>query len=172
MKARKVVGLVVIGSALAGLASGFMGARINTTKSIPVGLYWTANDAVRPGSYVMFCPPQTEAFHLARTRRYIDAGSCPGNYGFVMKRVFAVGGDRVEFTANGVTVNGLDVPHSQPLRQDREGQSLPQIRGSFVLSSSDVLLMSGTSTTSFDARYFGLVERNQIQSVIRPVFTW
>jgi len=172
MKARKVVGLVVVGSALAGVAFGFMGARINTTKSIPVGLYWTAHDAVRPGSYVMFCPPQTEAFHLARTRRYIDAGSCPGNYGFIMKRVFAVGGDRVEFTADGVTVNGLEIPNSQPLRQDGEGQSLPEIRGTFVLAPSDVLLMSGTSSTSFDARYFGLVKRIQIQSVIRPVFTW
>lgn len=172
MKAGSVVGLAILGSALAGVASGFMGARINTTKSIPVGLYWTASEAVRPGNYVMFCPPQSEAFHLARTRRYIDAGSCPGNYGFMMKRVFAVGGDRVEITANGVTVNGLEVPNSRPLLQDGEGQSLPQIRGAFVLSSSDVLLMSGTSSTSFDARYFGLVKRIQIESVIRPVFTW
>jgi conjugative transfer signal peptidase TraF len=172
MNVRKVVGLAVIGSALAGVALGFMGARINTTKSIPVGLYWTASEIVSPGSYVMFCPPQTDTIHLARARRYIDAGSCPGNYGFMMKRVFALGGDRVEVTAEGVTVNGLEVPNSRPLLQDSQGQSLPKIRGAFVLSPSDVLLMSGTSKTSFDARYFGLVKRTQIQSVIRPVFTW
>ncbi|GAB2881035.1 conjugative transfer signal peptidase TraF [Pseudoduganella ginsengisoli] len=172
MKVRRVVGLAVVGSVLTSVASGFLGARINTTKSIPIGLYWTANESVRPGSYVMFCPPQTEAFHLARTRRYVDFGSCPGNYGFIMKRVFAVGGDRVEFTAEGVTVNGREVPNSRPLLQDGEGQSLPKIRGTFVLAPADVLLMSGTSTTSFDARYFGLVKRIQIQSVIRPVFTW
>jgi hypothetical protein len=34
------------------------GARINTTKSIPVGLYWTSSAPVEKGAYVLFCPPQ------------------------------------------------------------------------------------------------------------------
>lgn len=172
MNPRKIVGITVLGSAIIGVSAGLMGARINTTASIPVGLYWAVDQPVSLGSYVMFCPPQTDAIHMARTRRYIDAGSCPGNYGFMMKRVFAVGSGRVEITAEGVTVNGSAVPNSRPLNQDQEGQSLPLIRGVFDLSPSDVLLMSGTSKSSFDARYFGLVKRTQIQSVIRPVFTW
>lgn len=172
MKARKAIGIATLGGFFGAVALGFLGARFNTTKSIPIGIYWTTGQVIAPGRYVMFCPPQTAAFHLARIRRYIDAGSCPGGYGSMMKRVFAIGSDRVEITAAGVTVNGLTVPNSKPLSRDANGQPLPQIRGIFVLSASEVLLMSGTSKTSFDARYFGPVKRAQIQSVIRPVFTW
>ncbi|MES2568793.1 MAG: conjugal transfer protein TraF, partial [Verrucomicrobiota bacterium] len=34
------------------------GARINTSKSIPVGLYWTSNSPVEKGAYVLLCPPE------------------------------------------------------------------------------------------------------------------
>jgi type IV secretory pathway protease TraF len=34
------------------------GARINSTRSIPVGVYWLSSDPVVKGAYVIFCPPQ------------------------------------------------------------------------------------------------------------------
>ena len=42
----------------------------------------------------------------------------------------------------------------------------------YTLGNAEVLLMSDVSATSFDGRYFGPVNRSQIQTVIRPVFTW
>ena len=35
-----------------------------------------------------------------------------------------------------------------------------------------VLLMSDDSPTSFDGRYFGPIPRAQIQTVVKPVWTW
>jgi type IV secretory pathway protease TraF len=41
-----------------------------------------------------------------------------------------------------------------------------------VLDDSEYLLLSDVNPQSFDARYFGLIARDQIQQVVRPVFTW
>ena len=71
------------------------GARINTTKSIPVGLYWTSSAPVEKGAYVLFCPPQAGVFDDAKARGYIGAGFCPGGYGYMMKRVLAAKDDAV-----------------------------------------------------------------------------
>jgi len=61
-----------------GLAAHLAGARINSSHSIPRGLYWTSSTPVAPGRYVMFCPPQLGVFEEARRRGYIGAGFCPG----------------------------------------------------------------------------------------------
>jgi conjugative transfer signal peptidase TraF len=170
---------VAIGGAavlLLGVAYHALGARINTTRSIPVGLYWTSGASVEKGAYVLFCPPQhfhSDVFELAKDRGYIGAGFCPGGYGFMMKRVLAVGNDAVSIAGDGVRVNGALLPFSTPAKTDKGGRALPRCRsGSFVLSTDEVLLMSDVSATSFDGRYFGPVSRSQIRTVISPVITW
>jgi len=52
------------GTAIAGVSVLVLGAlacasgvRINSTRSIPVGLYWLSSEPVGKGAYVMFCPP-------------------------------------------------------------------------------------------------------------------
>jgi len=149
------------------------GGRFNISKSLSLGLYWISNDPVQKGSYVMFCPPQNSVFSAAKDRGYIGAGFCPGNFGPLMKKVLAAKGDQVVITAGGVTVNGELLPFSKPLSADGLGRPLPQLLGeTFTLGDDDLLLMSDRSATSFDARYFGLIHRNQITSTIRPGFTW
>src|ERR1044071_7745029 len=97
---------VVAGPLLLTFAALVWPVRINTTKSIPVGFYWMTSDAVKKGSYVIFCPPETELFDTAKERGYIGAGFCPGGYGYMMKRVAAVTDDEVAIGADGVHVNG------------------------------------------------------------------
>lgn len=172
---RIVTGSVVAGvSVLAlGAAAGVAGARINTTKSIAVGLYWMTRDPVEKGAYVMFCPPQAGVFDEARERDYIDAGFCPGKYGYMMKRVVAAENDVVTIADEGVRVNGELLPFSAPVQADKAGRTLPRLqKDRFTLGGSELLLMSDVSGTSFDGRYFGPIDRSQIQGVIRPVFTW
>jgi conjugative transfer signal peptidase TraF len=147
--------------------------RINTTKSIPVGIYRLTDAPVRKGEYVIFCPPQTAVFDEARRRGYIDAGFCPGNYGYMMKRVLATGNDRVVSTEEGLRVNGSLLPLSKPLETDKAGRRMP--RYSFIhykLGKSELLLMSDVSETSYDGRYFGPVDAGQVRGVIKPLVTF
>lgn len=150
-----------------------VGLRVNTTPSIPVGLYRVSRVPVAKGAYVMFCPPQTRAFALARQRGYVGAGPCPGGYGYLMKKVLAAKADVVSFAADGVRVNGALLAFSAPLQADQGGRALPRYRAAKRgLKSSEVLLMSELSPTSFDARYFGPLPVAQIEAVIVPVWTW
>jgi len=165
-----VIGVVIL--ALCGCAY-VAGARINTTRSIPVGLYWRVHAPIERGGYVMFCPPLNNTFDIAKARGYIGTGMCPGRYGYMMKRVSAVVGDIVSVDDNGVWVNDALLPNSRPVRDDRAGRKLPYLRiNRYTLGEDELLLMSDVSESSFDARYFGPVHHAQVKNVIRPVLVW
>ncbi|MCE7915636.1 MAG: conjugative transfer signal peptidase TraF [Nitrosomonas sp. PRO4] len=148
------------------------GIYINTTPSLPVGFYKVVDEPIASGAYVAFCPPQIEVFDMAMDRTYINQGNCPGGYGLLLKRVFALSGDSVSIDQAGIFVNGEHLPNSAQLAADAEGQSLPQYRLQAVLNDAEYLLLSDLNPQSFDARYFGLIARSQIQQVVRPIFTW
>lgn len=161
-------------AALGLMALGFlcfaMGLRMNTTRSIPIGLYRITDAPVAKGEYVIFCPPQSSLFDEARTRGYIGAGFCPGGYGFMMKRVAAVGGDVVASTREGMSVNGQLLPASAPLEADKAGRAMLRYRfNDYILEEPELLLMSEGSGTSFDGRYFGPVDLEQVRGVVKPV---
>ncbi|WP_262965413.1 conjugative transfer signal peptidase TraF [Methylobacter psychrophilus] len=149
-----------------------IGAWVNTSNSIPVGLYWLTERPVEKGAYVIFCPPPSDAFDEAKRRGYFKAGFCPGAYQYLMKKVLAVKNDKVSLTKEGVRVNGQWLPFSVPLNADSYGRPLPVLRAEYELGESDVLLMTDVSQKSFDGRYFGPIQRSQILGVIRPIFTW
>lgn len=150
-----------------------VGARFNTTKSIPVGLYWSSNQQIEKGSYVMYCPPQSDVFNAAKERGYIGSGFCPGGYGYMMKRILAAKNDVVSVTDKGVIVNNNLLALSAPISADLQGRPLPHYRIDHkTLDADEVLMMSDVSGTSFDSRYFGPVNRSQIKTVIVPVMTW
>lgn len=152
---------------------GAVGLRINDSKSIPLGIYVISNQPAVKGAYVLLCPPQSAVIAEAKRRGYLAPGFCPGDYGYLMKMIFAVQGDVVTITENGVSVNGAVLPFSRPLLRDAAGRPLARYQpAAFSLRSSEVLLMSNVSGTSFDARYFGPVDRSQIKTVIVPVITW
>lgn len=152
---------------------GAVGLRINDSKSIPLGIYVISNQPAVKGAYVLLCPPQSAVIAEAKRRGYLAPGFCPGDYGYLMKMIFAVHGDAVTITEKGVSVNGAVLPFSRPLLRDGAGRPLARYQpAAFSLRSSEVLLMSNVSGTSFDARYFGPVDRSQIKTVIVPVITW
>jgi len=148
------------------------GIYINTTPSLPVGFYKIIDEPIVSGAYVSFCPPQDAVFDMARDRSYINRGYCPGGYGLLLKRVFAKSGDTVFIDQTGIFVNGEHLPNSAQLKIDADGHALPQYRLKAVLNDSEYLLLSDLNPQSFDARYFGLIKRDQIKQVVRPIFTW
>jgi conjugative transfer signal peptidase TraF len=172
-KISSVTAIVGAGIIALGLICYAIGARINTSKSIPVGLYWTSDKLAEKGDYVLFCPPQVDVIFEAKRRGYLAAGFCAGDYGYMMKKILAERNDAVTITDAGVRVNGVLLPFSVPLKLDQAGRPLPRFQSDkFIVSKSQVLLMSNVSRTSFDGRYFGPVNRSQIKAVIVPVLTW
>lgn len=149
------------------------GLRLNTTKSIPLGLYRTVDEPVTVGSYVMFCPPNKEPFLEAKRRGYLTTGFCAGGFGYMMKKVLAAKKDVVRFDQVGVFVNTNLLALSKPLNEDGAGRPMPFVEPSeFSLKENELLLMSDVSATSFDGRYFGPVNKSQIKTVIKPIFLW
>jgi conjugative transfer signal peptidase TraF len=151
------------------------GLIVNTTKSIPMGLYIkTSNfEKGRVGDYVQICPPQTPVFLAAKQRGYIGAGYCPGGLGYMLKRVLAAKDDVVSVGGEGVRVNGQWVENSVPMVSDGAGRPMPfvAIEGR-KLEQGELLLMGKQSRKSFDGRYYGLVQSDQVVAVIQPVFVW
>jgi conjugative transfer signal peptidase TraF len=149
------------------------GVRINTTNSYPRGIYLMTSAPIEKGSLVIFCPVDNTTFRQARQRGYIGAGFCPGGYGYMIKKILAAKNDNVEISALGVFVNGALLPNSKPMDRDLQGRSLSYIRTNIAsLDDNSILLMSDYSAKSFDARYFGVIDKSNIISSIRLVWTW
>ncbi|HIF0302655.1 TPA: conjugative transfer signal peptidase TraF [Legionella pneumophila] len=174
--AKKASMMVAIASLIFIFLTGLLtisGARFNTSRSIPLGLYWITTHPIQKGEYVLFCPPQEPLFQKALTRGYIHSGFCAGGFGYLMKRVVATQGDIVSINPWGVWVNNRFIEHSVPYPIDEQGRPLPKLTlRQYPLKNSELLLMTDQSELSFDARYFGLIKRSQVKAVISPVLTW
>jgi len=143
------------------------------SKSVAVGLYWQVKQPVEKGTYVLVCPPDTEIFQLAKQRGYLTGGFCENNYSGLMKQVAAAAGDEITLNKTGIQVNGQLLPHSKPLKADPGGRPMPQLElNAYRLKENELLLIGDVSHASFDSRYFGLIDRAQIQGVVKPILTW
>ncbi len=172
-KASKFFALFSLYLAVYAGAFYFAGYRINTTKSIPQGVYKIVSGQAEKGDYVLFCPPATAIFAEAKERGYIGIGFCEGGTGLLMKKILAAKNDVVTSGVNGVFVDGEKIINSKPLEADSHGNKMEIYEVvNLKLNNKQVLLMSDISAKSFDARYFGVIERSHIKSKIRPVLTW
>ena len=149
------------------------GFRVNTSPSIPLGIYRTTTSPLSVGSYVLLCPENKEPFITAQKRDYIGAGYCPGGLGYMFKRVAALPNDIITTTANGMYINGKLYPDSKPFKHDALNRTLPIWHANQTrLKAGEVVLMTQGDKNSFDARYFGPIPQQQIVSVVQPVLTW
>ena len=148
------------------------GLRLNLTGSMPVGIYATARDAPTRGSIVLACLPSGVAM-FAKVRGYVPhGGSCPGGVLPVGKPVLALPGDTVVVATTGLLLNGVPVPNSEPLSRDTKGRPLPRPQpGQYVVDADELWLVSGYSPFSFDSRYFGPVNADQVRAHVRVLWT-
>jgi conjugative transfer signal peptidase TraF len=153
--------------------SSFAGIRLNTSDSIPKGIYRIHQGAIEKNSLVLFCPDDREAFRQGRNRGYLDHGFCSGDYGYLMKKIAAVSGDVVSSTKDGVYVNHSLLSYSKPQIHDGLHRPLTFWRVTqYTLKPQEVLTMTNQSIMSFDGRYYGLIQTKQIKGIITPVLTW
>lgn len=156
--------------ALGGRGSSLASPRINTSPSLPRGLYLLApvRRALRPGDLVLACPPPAAAA-LARARGYLAHGPCPGGTKPLGKLVLAVAGDRLVLTGAGITLDRCRLPSSASRPADTRGRPLPRLPpGAYRVRSGEIWLFS-PHPRSFDSRYFGPVATAGVHGLLRPL---
>jgi conjugative transfer signal peptidase TraF len=148
---------------------GLLGLRINTSPSLPVGLYVvTTNGAA---NLIEFCPAEPFAA-LSLIRGYRDAGSCQDGGAPLLKPVVSKVGDMVELSGRGISVNGLLLPNTVPLSKDTKGRPLePWHFGRFPVTLGTVWVASSYHSRSFDSRYFGPVYTTAIRHRLKALLT-
>lgn len=138
---------------------------INTTKSFPPGIYMKTHGPVHRGDLVLVCPEDNEVNRYGRDHGLVSYGVCPHRYGYLIKRVVALGGDEVDISDRGVRVNGLS------LRNSSRQQGIPSRVDGSVELHEEALVMS-EHPLSFDSRYFGAVSTDAICTPLKPLITW
>ena len=153
------------------LGPRFAGLRINTSSSMPRGIYRAVDGELRPGAIVAACLPADVA-RFGMERHYLGPGECPGGAEPVVKVVAALEGSVVEVTADHVRVDGDALRRSRPQREDRGGRPLQSASdGPRRLGRGEVWLHSPYEARSWDSRYFGPVPATSILFVVEPVLT-
>lgn len=154
---------------LTGITFQFVGIRINASPSLPIGLYVTTSD--QTAKLVEFCPAEPFA-SLSISREYREQGRCPDGAEPLMKPIVAVVGDTVEFSKQGVAVNGKLLPNSAVCSFDTKTRLLTHWPyGKYHVSAGTLWVVSSYNARSFDSRYFGPILSSSIQSHLRPLLT-
>jgi len=141
---------------------------INTTSSMPIGIYEITDKPVVKGSIVGACVPESFST-LARERNYVGEGRCNNGLRPVMKHVAALSGDSVEVGLRGVSVNGHAIENTRVMLRDAIGNTVPNQIGKHRVGKDEFWLVSNGNTGCFDSRYFGPV--TEILGVVEPWFT-
>lgn len=134
--------------------SGSLGLRINTSPSLPMGLYITTADA--SANLVEFCPVEPFAT-LSRVRGYRAPGICGDGAAPLLKPIVAKAGDVVEVSALGISVNGVLFRNTAPFSADTKGRHLEAWpSGRYVVAPGTIWVASsyhpGASTAATLAR--------------------
>lgn len=172
--ASSMIRIVVVVAAASTMVWGSSAAplRINWTRSAPVGLYATSLETpASSADLVVVCLQGTLAAR-GRARGYLTAGSCPNGISPILKQVVATVGDEVELKADGLTVNGQAIDHSQRLVEDSLGRPLELFPlGRSVVQEGQVWVLGVHRERSWDSRYFGPIPVSSIVGVARPILT-
>jgi conjugative transfer signal peptidase TraF len=166
------IGLAVLALVnLALVAAYAAGLRINTTASMPEGVYrvrHAASGALPRGTVVAVCPSPS-VIALAAPGRYFGPGPCSGNVEPLLKHIAAEAGDIVTVSDRAVSVNGRALPNSGRLARDCAGRPLAHVPdGRYTLSRGMVWLYAPVGR-SWDSRYFGPQPVSGIIGVATPV---
>lgn len=160
------------GLTLLAATGAIAGIRINTTPSVPMGLWQVKPGPPARGDIVLICPPDTAVMRGAHAAGYLSGGYCPGGLAPLLKPVAALPGDEVQPSPLGVVVNGRLLPRTAPMQADGSGRLLPVVpQIAVTVPAGEVWLLSSYNKASFDSRYFGPLRAERIIGVARPILT-
>ena len=166
---RHLIGFCGIGLVALFLAATVIGLRINTSYSLPMGLYIVTTDPA--ATLVEFCPASPFATQSSE-RGYRTPGiTCSDGAVPLLKPIVARYGDLVEMTPAGIKVNGSLLPKTAPLTRDSHARSLmPWPFGTYPVEPGMVWVASTYHRGSYDSRYMGPIAVSQIRQRLKPLW--
>ena len=137
---------------------------LNTTGSVPRGLWWVSGGRIQRGDTV------TVPISAFRSTSWVPEAywrkNAWGKPKAFLKRVAGLPGDTVEAGENGlIRIAGEVVSNSAPLSADRAGRPLKAFQLPVVLASDEVWLLSD-SHRGFDSRYLGPAGIEECQKTV------
>jgi len=142
------------------------GLRINTSASLPAGLYIASAE----GSFVEFCP---DDHGLSAQRGYRRTGVCPDGAAPLLKPVIGKAGDEILLSSAGIAVNGKLLSHSAPLDHDSDGRPLTHWPfGRYTTAPETLWVTSSYNPRSYDSRYLGPIRESAVRARLRPLIAW
>ena len=150
---------------------GIAGLRINSSASLPAGLY-IAN---AQGAFIEFCPDDEglSAERAYRRSALLPLGSwggCTDGAAPLLKPVIGKAGDEIVLSPAGITVNGKLLPHTAPLEHDSFGRPLthwPFER--YCVAPGTLWVASSCNPRSYDSRYLGPIQQGAIRARLRTL---
>jgi conjugative transfer signal peptidase TraF len=167
--AARFVALPLFGFAAVVCAAAILGVRINTSSSLPLGLYLVTSEET--ATLVEFCPAEPYA-SLSRERGYRSRSfGCSDGAVPLLKPIVARQGDLVDVRQTGISVNGRLLPNTAPLRRDAATRLLsPWPLGRYCVEPDAVWVASTYNPGSFDSRYMGPIEIRRIRQRLRALW--
>jgi len=141
------------------------GVRINVSTSFPLGFYSLEEGEPSRGDLVFIKPPENAVVEWGRKTGAISRP-------MMLKRIYAMGGDSVEISMEGIRINGRLIGKSKVIEELPDGTPIPSVAQSGVIPQNRVWVMSEHSELSFDSRYFGAVPSENILAKARPLWVW
>jgi conjugative transfer signal peptidase TraF len=132
----------------------------NASDSVPVGWYWVHHRQPKVGEIAVVRPPDWVRLY-ASSRGYLPEDV------WLLKPVLASSGTIVCRFGDYVFADGNLVARAK--KSDRQLRILPVWRACRALKSDEVFLLARPKN-SFDSRYFGSVNRDQIGGTAVPLF--
>ena len=152
---------------------GIAGLRINSSASLPAGLYIASSN----GTFVEFCP---DDHGLSAHRGYRHTplltpwakGVCPDGAAPLLKPVIGKAADEIVVSAAGITVNGKLIPHSAPFAHDSAGRPLTHWPfGRYRAAPGSLWVASSYDPRSYDSRYLGPIPQSAVRARLRNLLT-
>lgn len=171
------VGLPLIGLAIVGSVASAFGIMINTSPSMPVGLYRKApTGRLHLGSIVAICL-STKLAQAALAKGYVGKSAlCPSGAEPLIKEVIALPGDSVTVTSDQITVIGANGKRNHYFAP-RHRWSLSHHPVATLIAPGHYhatglwLYGAGATNWSWDSRYFGALQTSAVVAQLVPVWT-
>ncbi|MDQ5921643.1 MAG: hypothetical protein QG673_1702 [Pseudomonadota bacterium] len=136
----------------------------NISISEPLGYYLAIPGMpIHNGDLVLTCLTNKHYKHVFNELGMKDvSGQCANGMMYLIKRIVAATGDKLEVTASGILINGILYKNSKQFAEGRGIKLYPLALGYSRILKEDEFFMLGNSTNSVDSRYFGVINKTDI----------